>query len=56
VGNQLEVVMGNALNGNTPDISHFTQWAVTEVPVPAAAWLFLSGLLGLAGLRKSERS
>jgi len=56
VGNQLEVVIGNALNGNTPDISHFTQWAVTEVPVPAAAWLFLSGLLGLAGLRKSERS
>jgi hypothetical protein len=56
LGNQLEVEIGTALDGKEHDISHFTQWAVTEVPVPAAAWLFISGLLGLAGLRKSVES
>lgn len=28
---------------------------VTEVPVPAAAWLFVSALAGLAGFRKSAK-
>jgi len=28
---------------------------IGEVPLPAAAWLFLSGLVGLAGLRKSSK-
>lgn len=28
---------------------------VTAVPLPAAAWLLASGLLGLAGLRRGER-
>jgi|TARA_B110000967_G_C18649200_1_gene442464 hypothetical protein len=37
------------------DVSHYTEWAVAEVPLPAAAWLFLSGLVGLAGLRKSSK-
>ena len=54
-GNQIEVVIGQALDGKNHDVSHFTQWAVTEVPVPAAAWLFVSGLFGLAGLRKSAK-
>lgn len=51
-GNQLEVAIGTALDGKDHDISHFTQWAVSEVPLPAAAWLFITGLLGLIGLRK----
>jgi len=55
LGNQLEVEIGTALDGNEHDVSHFTQWAVTEVPIPAAAWLFVTGLLGLAGLRKSAK-
>ena len=55
LGNQLEVEIGTALDGNEHDVSHFTQWAVTEVPIPAAAWLFITGLFGLAGLRKSAK-
>ena len=55
LGNQLEVEIATALDGKEHDISHFTQWAVTEVPIPAAAWLFVTGLLGLAGLRKSAK-
>jgi hypothetical protein len=54
-GNQIEVEIGTALDGKEHDISHFTQWAVTEVPIPAAAWLFITGLFGLAGLRKSAK-
>ena len=55
LGNQLEVEIGSALDNKEHDISHFTQWAVTEVPIPAAAWLFITGLFGLAGLRKSAK-
>ncbi len=56
LGNQLEIEIGRALDGKQHDISHFTQWSLTEVPVPAAAWLFLSGVVGLAGLRKQVKS
>jgi hypothetical protein len=55
VGNQIQVEIGKALDGIDHDISHYTEWAVAEVPLPAAAWLFISGLLGLAGLRKSSK-
>jgi hypothetical protein len=48
--NSLEVIIAGQ-NG----VSHYTEWAVAEVPLPAAAWLFLSGLVGLAGLRKSSK-
>jgi len=54
-GNQIQVEIGKALDGKNHDVSHYTQWAVAEVPLPAAAWLFLSGLLGLVGLRKSSK-
>jgi hypothetical protein len=56
VGNQVEIEIGKALDGKDHDVSHFTQWAVTEVPVPAAAWLFITGLFGLARLRKSVKT
>jgi hypothetical protein len=44
--------------------SEFHAWAVhsgdigasTSVPVPAAAWLFASGLLGVLGIRSKKRS
>jgi hypothetical protein len=39
--------------------SMFGDWrtavSITEVPVPAAAWLFGSALLGFAGLRRKQR-
>lgn len=49
-GDTVEVTVGG-----DHDVSHYTEWAVAEVPLPAAAWLFLSGLVGLLGLRKSSR-
>ncbi len=49
-GNSIQV----AITGQH-DVSHYTEWSVSEVPLPAAAWLFLSGLVGLAGLRKSSK-
>ena len=55
-GNQLEIEIGKALDGKDHDVSHFTQWAVSEVPVPAAAWLFITGLFGLARLRTSVKT
>lgn len=48
-GDTVEVTVGG-----DHDVSHYTEWAVAEVPLPAAAWLFLSGLVGLLGLRKSS--
>jgi hypothetical protein len=38
------------------NISHLTAYAtVTVVPVPAAVWLFGSGLLGLAGIARRKK-
>ena len=43
--------------GTAPDmISGTYNIAVSSVPVPAAAWLFSSGLLGLIGLGRLRRS
>lgn len=56
LGNQIEVEIGAALDGKNHGISHFTEWAVAEVPIPAAAWLFVTGLFGLARLRKSAKT
>lgn len=33
----------------------FTPNSVSEVPLPAAVWLFASGLLGLAGFKRRQR-
>jgi hypothetical protein len=31
-------------------------WGVSEVPIPAAAWLFGSGLIGLVGIARKRKS
>lgn len=41
---------GGSFENMTPDAS-----AVSAVPIPAAAWLFASGLLGLAGVTRRHR-
>ena len=34
--------------------SHWTEYGNTAVPIPAAVWLFGSGLLGLVGLSRKK--
>ena len=34
----------------------YTQWSLTAVPIPAAVWLFGSGLIGLIGLARRKKS
>lgn len=46
------VLSYNFLNGEVTNAST----NVSAVPVPAAAWLFGSGLLGLAGLRRKKQA
>jgi hypothetical protein len=43
---------GSGLTANTTKIN----WQIQAVPVPAAAWLFGSGLLGLAGTARRRRT
>ena len=49
--------MGTTTQGNTSKASTFNAWAVQSgdvfaVPVPAAAWLFASGLVGLIAVAR----
>lgn len=67
-GGPLSISLGASANftgtytsaaGATPvnyAISAVVPTAVSEVPVPAAAWLFGSGLLGLAGTARRRRN
>ena len=48
----VSITLGNALDGKLHDISHYAEWGMSEVPLPAAAWFFITGLIGLAGIRK----
>ena len=43
---------------SNPGVSHIQVLArgVAEVPIPAAAWLFGSGLIGLAGIARRKKS
>ena len=34
----------------------FTEQSVSEVPLPAAAWVFLAGLGGLSAVRRKKRA
>ncbi len=47
---KLEVV---AANGSSFNWDYALAWQIKPVPVPAAIWLFISGLLGLFGLRRN---
>lgn len=50
------VIAGDALSAAEQlRINRATALGTTAVPVPAAAWLFISGLAGLAGLRKVKK-
>ncbi|MDA8782427.1 VPLPA-CTERM sorting domain-containing protein [bacterium] len=53
-GNGVSITIGNALDGKLHDISHYAEWAVTQVPLPAAAWFFITGIAGLFGLRRQK--
>lgn len=54
VGNALLVGALNPADG-TPDRFKIRQLVTTVVPLPAAAWLFLSALGSIAGLRRFAR-
>ncbi len=41
-------------SGKSPDLSHLSIYA-PAVPIPAAVWLFGSGLLGLIGIARRRR-
>ena len=43
-------------NGVPHDLSHLSIYAPTPIPVPAAVWLFGSGLLGLVGVARRKRA
>ncbi len=49
--NGVAISIGNALDGKLHDISHYSEWGIAEVPLPAAIWFFVIGLTGLFGLR-----
>lgn len=44
------------LNGSFEGIDDFRYGGTSEVPVPAAIWLFSSGLLGLIGIAKRKNA
>ncbi|RDH84501.1 MAG: hypothetical protein DIZ80_03205 [endosymbiont of Galathealinum brachiosum] len=56
---QRSVTTGNGGNAVTTDYVLSAHWEATTlspVPVPAALWLFGSGLIGLAGLAKRRKA
>jgi hypothetical protein len=49
--NGVSISLGNALDGKLHNISHYSEWGIAEVPLPADLWFFIVGLAGLLGLR-----
>ena len=51
------VLIGNGTFGsNTGPIDYTMTFETTVVPVPAAVWLFGSGLLGLIGVARRKKA
>ena len=49
--------VGTSLDANNPDCNYLTSvWVGSPVPVPAAVWLFGSGLIGLVGLARRKKA
>lgn len=44
------------LNPDAPDRLVYATWTVTPVPLPAAVWLFATGLLGLIGVARRKKA
>ncbi len=43
-------------SGNDPVIGYFIEYEkVPSIPVPASAWLFISGLIGLLGIARGKK-
>ena len=49
---QLHVLAADGLGFNW---DYGLAWQISAVPVPAAAWFFISGLLGLFGVKRSAK-
>ncbi len=49
-----DLAFNSTLNGNTLDVQSFTA-TIQAVPLPAAAWMFGSALLGLTGVSRRRR-
>ncbi|MEW8521368.1 MAG: VPLPA-CTERM sorting domain-containing protein, partial [Candidatus Thiodiazotropha sp.] len=47
-------VASNAIGNQTLVISNLRLSNIVPVPIPAAAWLFVSGLLGLFGFNRRK--
>lgn len=65
-GFSVEVTPTNLINGGTTETTarrdldftniSYAVWEVSAVPIPAAAWLFGSGLLGLVGVARRKKA
>jgi hypothetical protein len=52
---QFDFVSGPDLGGNTLTITETINYTASAIPVPAAAWLFGSALVGLAGIGRKRK-
>lgn len=52
------LIVGGSFDGNTGywELSGVANTSTSEVPVPAAVWLFGSGLIGLAGIARRRKA
>ena len=51
-------LLGNPVNMTPQDISHYSIYTtdtMSEVPIPAAIWLFAPALMGLMGFRRKNK-